>query len=183
MVKKMRIKREIKELPEADTRKKLSVLARSAEVFRRSVEEGTPMEEMAEEYGVTVTELQRGLTNDLQVFARDMAYSREIYRAVELQRLEKLQTAFWDSALAGNATDARLVLQIMEKRSKMLGLDAPKEVNIRDWRAAVEELGIKPDVLLHTVAGELKSARGTEISSSAGGDRQYDGRGSRAAKD
>lgn len=172
----LKIRKKLKSLPEATTSKKLNALARSTEVFRRHVQDGTPMEELAQEYGVDVAELQRGLNQDLSVFAKEMQYSREIYRALELSRLEQLQSAFWDDALSGSASSGRMVLSIMEKRSKLLGLDAPKEVNIRDWREAVAELGIEPDQLLHTVAGQLKSARGTEISSSPTGFRQAHGR-------
>lgn len=134
------------------------------------------MEELAEEYGVSVKDLQKGIRDDLTVFAKEMEYSREIYRAIELQRLEQLQNAFWDDALQGDTRSGRMVLAIMDKRSKLMGLDAPKEVNIRDWRVAVAELGIEPDRLLHTVAGQLKSAGGAEISSSATGIRQVNGR-------
>jgi hypothetical protein len=45
------------------------------------------------------------------------------YRALELSRLDALQVAIWETALEGDYKAIRAVLDIMTKRSKLLGLD------------------------------------------------------------
>lgn len=45
------------------------------------------------------------------------------YRTLELARLDRLQQAYWESALAGDQKAAHLVLKIVQARCKILGLD------------------------------------------------------------
>lgn len=51
-------------------------------------------------------------------------------RDQELDRLDRLQRAVWPRALQGDLPAVGAVLRIMERRSKMLGLDAPIQANI-----------------------------------------------------
>src|SRR5262245_7146320 len=46
-------------------------------------------------------------------------------RALELARLDALHEALWEKALGGDLPAVDRVLKVMERRSKMLGLDAP----------------------------------------------------------
>lgn len=48
------------------------------------------------------------------------------HRALELDRLDALQYAIWEKAVNGNLNAIDRVLAIMTRRSKLLGLDAPK---------------------------------------------------------
>ena len=43
-------------------------------------------------------------------------------RQVELERLDQLQLAHWGKAMAGNLASAKVVLGIIEQRSRLLGL-------------------------------------------------------------
>lgn len=57
-----------------------------------------------------------------------MAAVREPTQAViatERARLEELHQALWDDALAGDLDATDRVLRLMERRAKLLGLDAP----------------------------------------------------------
>jgi hypothetical protein len=49
-------------------------------------------------------------------------------RAVEGRRLDELQASVWGKATAGDCDAIRTVLRISERRSKLLGLDAPQRV-------------------------------------------------------
>ena len=51
-------------------------------------------------------------------------------RDQELDRLDRLQRAVWPRAIQGDLPAVGAVLRIMERRSKMLGLDAPITANI-----------------------------------------------------
>ena len=49
-------------------------------------------------------------------------------RSLELERLDKLQSAAWPDAMLGDMKAIDSVLKIMDRRSKYLGLDAPIKV-------------------------------------------------------
>jgi hypothetical protein len=49
----------------------------------------------------------------------------EDLRSMEADRLDRLQAAMWGPALQGSAAAVDRVLRIMERRAKLLGLDAP----------------------------------------------------------
>jgi hypothetical protein len=49
-------------------------------------------------------------------------------RGLELARLDALHEALWPKAIAGNLRAVDGVLAIMKRRSRLLGLDAPKAV-------------------------------------------------------
>jgi hypothetical protein len=57
----------------------------------------------------------------------------EVQRAelleVELTRLDNLQRALWSEALAGNVKAVMAVLAVIDRRCKLLGLEAPTQVN------------------------------------------------------
>ena len=46
----------------------------------------------------------------------------DILRRLELARLDALQTAVWDKALAGDSAAVNTVLRILEQRARLLGL-------------------------------------------------------------
>ena len=64
-------------------------------------------------------------------------------RALELARLDRLQLAHWQKAAAGDAAATHTVLKIMERRAKLLGLDAPIRVDVR---RLVREIAARHDL-------------------------------------
>ena len=69
------------------------------------------------------------------------------YRALELERLDALQSAHWGKALDGDTKAAEVVLSVIDKRIKLLGLDrmadsshAPGEVVDSGFWAHVTEV-------------------------------------------
>ena len=52
----------------------------------------------------------------------------EEHRELELDRLDSLQRTYWQPAVAGNLRAADFVLRVIDKRAKLLGLDAPIKV-------------------------------------------------------
>ena len=49
----------------------------------------------------------------------------EAIRRIESERLDVVQSAVWGKALGGDIPAVQTVIRIMERRSKLLGLDAP----------------------------------------------------------
>jgi len=60
-------------------------------------------------------------------------------RQLELMRLDQLQSAHYKQALKGDAAAAQRVLTIIDRRAKLLGLDANKEAeaSLDDARASL----------------------------------------------
>jgi hypothetical protein len=50
------------------------------------------------------------------------------HRELELDRLDILQRTYWQPAVNGNLRAADYVLRVIDKRAKLLGLDAPLKV-------------------------------------------------------
>ena len=67
-----------------------------------------------------------------------MAYKRAMKRVLqqpaeelrnaELDRLDRLQLAIWQKAMRGETNAIGTVLRIMERRARLLGLDAPQKI-------------------------------------------------------
>src|SRR5205823_5555376 len=51
-------------------------------------------------------------------------------RQLELERLDALQKSLWGKALAGDMPALDRILRIMERRSGLLGLDAPARLGV-----------------------------------------------------
>jgi hypothetical protein len=61
---------------------------------------------------------------DAAMRRRGLSDALDRRRALQLARLDRLQTRWWDAALAGDLAAAELVQRIIEHRSTLLGLPA-----------------------------------------------------------
>ena len=67
-------------------------------------------------------------------------------REMELARYDRLMAAHWPAALRGDIQASAMVLRIMERRAALLGLDAPKKIDLTAYiRDLAEREGIDPD--------------------------------------
>lgn len=70
----------------------------------------------------------------------------EEVRMQELARLDRLMLAHWPKAVAGDREATRMVLAIMDRRARYLGLDAPIRIDHTAWiRTMAEENGLDPE--------------------------------------
>lgn len=53
----------------------------------------------------------------------------DTWRETERQRLDTLMASYWDDALDGNTKAAEIVLKCIADRRKLLGIDAPVQVD------------------------------------------------------
>jgi hypothetical protein len=58
----------------------------------------------------------------------DYRESPDAVRAQEMLRLDALHRTYWRMAAGGDQRAAAIVLKVMERRAKMLGLDAPTKI-------------------------------------------------------
>jgi hypothetical protein len=84
---------------------------------------GAQYEDIAERVGYgSRRAAQRAVERELESHsAEDVA----IVRTMEVERLDALLFAMWRKALGGDGWSVDRVLRIMERRSRLLGLDAP----------------------------------------------------------
>lgn len=62
-----------------------------------------------------------------------MTEPTEEVRKAEMQRLDRLMMAHWNAAIAGDTKATQMVLNIMDRRARLLGIDAPVKVDITQW--------------------------------------------------
>ncbi|TQF04770.1 hypothetical protein E6W39_24255 [Kitasatospora acidiphila] len=71
--------------------------------------------------GTACNDVRRALQKAVQALAVPM----EEYRQLELDRLDKMQDALWPKVLEGDTKAVDTTLRLMDRRAKLLGLDAP----------------------------------------------------------
>jgi hypothetical protein len=95
--------------------------------------------------------------NRLNAQSRGLA---EAYRRVHLERCEDLLAADWQAAVDGDLAAQAAVLRILERESKLLGLDAPAKMDVESKvRLMAIEAGIDPDQAVAEAERLLKAAR------------------------
>jgi chemotaxis protein histidine kinase CheA len=101
---------------------------------------GRTFEDIAKELGYrgpsgAYRAVQAGLKKTLQEPADEL-------RRVECERLDRLMEALWERAIVrGNVAAVDRVLRIMERRSRLLGLDAPSRLQLEGfWHSADGQL-------------------------------------------
>ncbi|NLV40573.1 MAG: hypothetical protein GXY15_05015 [Candidatus Hydrogenedentes bacterium] len=78
--------------------------------------------------GVDTSTAYRYVRDALAETLAECAELAEHLRELENQRLDEMQAALWEKALAGVFPAADRVLRIMERRAKLNGLDAPQKI-------------------------------------------------------
>jgi len=99
------------------------------------------------------------LKKTLQEPARDV-------RLLELSRLDALYVEVYRMARQGVLGAVDRCLRIMERRARLMGLDAPSQVLIGDWRQELADSGVSPGELFDELVGRYVET----LERSAGGD-------------
>ena len=87
--------------------------------------EGYVWREIAEQVGMSTAGVYKAYN---RAMTRVIAPSIEEHRELEMDRLDILQRTYWGPAVNGNLRAADYVLRVIDKRAKLLGLDAPMKV-------------------------------------------------------
>lgn len=70
----------------------------------------------------------------------ELQEGRELLRKIELDRLDDMTAPLWLKASAGDKESIQLVLNLMNRRAKLTGIDAPIEYTIEDIRALARKV-------------------------------------------
>jgi len=88
---------------------------------------GKSVRAIAQDHGCSIAEVNKAL--DLFAVATINAKVRTHTLALELSRLDELQSVFYERAKAGDVASGMLLTKIMERRSCLLGLNSPVRVD------------------------------------------------------
>ena len=91
--------------------------------------EGATYEHIANHLGVSTTAAHKHVTRALESIQAATEKEVDLYRALEGERLDAMQAAIWPQAVEeGDLKAIDRILKLMERRAKLLGLDAPTKV-------------------------------------------------------
>jgi hypothetical protein len=93
--------------------------AKKALALRRA---GLSYEAIGRELGISKPSAFKMIARAIDAIPREEA---ELVRALELSRLDALLRGLWERAVKGSDTAVASVLRVMDRRAKLLGLDAP----------------------------------------------------------
>ena len=89
---------------------------------------GVRYRQIGAQLGVSYQTAYRDVQTALGELAKLQAGKAEHLRELEVERCDRLQMALWPKARSGDETAARTVLAVMDRRAKLLGLDAPTKL-------------------------------------------------------
>lgn len=98
------------------------------------------------------------IVSDVQAALADIPrHSADELRQVETERLDQLQRAVWGDALKGHLGAVDKALRIVDRRARLLGLDAPQQVQISgdvDLDATAEKIMQAAELAFRAANGE-----------------------------
>lgn len=105
---------------------------------------GFTYREIGKRLGISHVQAFKDVNDELKRLADERADSADELRQLELEKLDKYEANLTHWAEAGNVDAVKALLKVQERRSKLLGLDAPerKDVNIK---GAKTYIGFTPD--------------------------------------
>jgi orotate phosphoribosyltransferase-like protein len=90
---------------------------------------GLTFDEIAAELAIDVKKARRLCSDAMEDARAQVAETAKELQALEVSRLDSMLNSIWDSAMRGNLAVIDRVIKIMERRAKMLGLDAQERLD------------------------------------------------------
>jgi AcrR family transcriptional regulator len=103
---------------------------------------GASTRDIAKALGVSVATAHRAIHRGMDALAEEVREDAHTVRDLEVKRLDNIMIRMYSQAMDGNQGAVDRMLRIMERRSKLLGLDAPTQQTIQHSGL---ELNILPD--------------------------------------
>ena len=118
---------------------------------------GASYRQIGQQLNVSHVQAQRDVHRMLKEVASEPA---EEVRKAELARLDRLVMAHWPAAVQGDSKATLMVLQIMDRRARYLGLDAPQKIDLTaSIREMAEREGIDPDQAVRDAEEIVRGAK------------------------
>ena len=96
---------------------------------------GYSFEAIGQQLGISKQAAYKHVSTALETLHTQTDNSAEQLRALELERLDALLKGCWTAATAGDSESTRVALKVLERRAKLLGLDAPTKTPEDDGEA------------------------------------------------
>ena len=87
---------------------------------------------IASQMDMTKSSVHKAVTKAISETKKYIDRDADLLLAQELERLDDIQSFFWMDASKGNYRAADRILKVMERRHRLLGLDAPTKVAATD---------------------------------------------------
>lgn len=128
---------------------------------------GNTYDDIADKIGCSPQEAQKMVRGQLSEIHVDEYTDRELARRMHLERLDALMSAVWPSATrtptekfpdqGPDLEASRTALRILERQSKLLGLDSPAKIDISDRiRVIAERNGVDYEDMMQYVRESAK---------------------------
>lgn len=106
------------------------VAAREKAAYRRQQAlqlrlSGASYPTIAQALGVSVSVAYKDVQRELESVKAQHDGERESLLSLELERIDRMMRAHWPQAIQGHQGATDRVLKLMERRARLLGLDAP----------------------------------------------------------
>tara|TARA_B100000686_G_scaffold268694_1_gene284326 strand:+ start:46 stop:498 length:453 start_codon:yes stop_codon:yes gene_type:complete len=99
------------------------IVSERQRLIMRYRRQGMTVSEIADSLDTTHSQVSNSLETAYRALhAEDEAITA---RQVDLERLDELHCAYWSAAKEGDIKAAEFILKTMDRRAKMLGIDAP----------------------------------------------------------
>lgn len=92
---------------------------------------GASYAQIAEVLGISRSAAHKAVARALDKVIAEVRENADRLRALELERLDHLSRELWRQALKGHLGAIDRLLKVMERRAKLLGLDAPTKADIQ----------------------------------------------------
>jgi predicted DNA-binding protein YlxM (UPF0122 family) len=106
-------------------------IVQAAERRRQAIclrREGFSYQAIADQLGMAKSSVHNAIDKAMVALEKEIEQEVKLLVALEIDRLDSLQQAIWCKAMEGNLGSVDRVLKIMDRRSKLLGLDAPTKI-------------------------------------------------------
>ena len=138
-------------------------MARNAQANARGLKaldlrlSGASYRQIGQQLGVSHVQAFRDVQRVLREVVSEPA---EAVRRVELARLDRLMRAHWSAAIEGDTKATAMVLQIMDRRARYLGLDSPQKIDLTaSIREMAEREGIDVDQAVKDAEAIVRGAK------------------------
>ncbi len=121
---------------------------------------GWQYDDIAAELGRPHSTIVVWVLDELRRLDADELTHADTARRMELERLSAIGATYWERACNGDLKSAEFYLKIMERRSKLLGLDAAVRANIEDrLREEARRLGLDENDVLAAAEEILRASK------------------------
>lgn len=91
---------------------------------------GKSIDDIADDFDLTPQTISRVINTRLAQTIRLRDTEVDLLRQQELERLDAVQQAAWPAAMDGHIDSLKIVMNAVDRRCKLLGLDAPQQLEV-----------------------------------------------------